>query len=163
MKRLFATLALALLVSISVAGVANATHSGPQLRAYGHGAIDQGVSLQKFDFSSRLGPGEIEPHGNMTLIVSDPTGTSKWRAEVTCLRVLNNTAMIGGRVTQLSGNATPVQGLLFNVVDNDIANYPFSPLDQFSYTFAPQVPQSCPFPSSLASPITEGDIVVEQN
>jgi hypothetical protein len=163
MKRLFATLALALLVSISVAGVANATHSGPQLRAYGHGAIDLGVSLHQFDFSSRLGPDETEPHGNMTLIVSDPTGTSKWRAEVTCLRVVNNTAMIGGRVTHLSGNATPARGLLFNVVDNDIANYPFSPLDEFSYTFASQVPQICPVPAFFGSPITQGDIVVEQS
>jgi hypothetical protein len=163
MKRLFAALTLALLVSISVAGVANATHSGPQERVYGHGAVDLGFSVEKFDFSARRGPGQTEPHGHMTLIVSNSTGTSKWRADVTCIRVLNNTATIGGRVTQVSGNAFPTRGILFNVVDNTVANDPFSPLDLFSYNFLLDAPQNCPLPSQSGSPITEGDIVVEQH
>lgn len=130
-----------------------------------------------------------EPHGSMTVdyalsrtvsfSVQDPGGlcgifffcpppsttttsqAATASANVTCLTVVNNRAVIGGRVTKFEGDFVPTRGLVFNATDNTIAGQQVAP-DGFAATFAPEAPQACPAPSA-DRPITSGDVTVEQH
>lgn len=129
-----------------------------------------------------------EPHGSMTVdyslsrtttvTVNDPFGicnvfffcpvpstttlnqNAKASADVTCLRVLNNRAALGGRVTRFEGDFVPTRGLLFNATDNTIAGIQVAP-DQFASAFVAEAPQVCPSPSA-DKPIESGDVTVKQ-
>lgn len=129
-----------------------------------------------------------EPHGSMTVdfslsrtttvTISDPfnicnvfvfcpqPGTTtlnqnaKASADVTCLRVVNNRAVLGGRVSRFAGDFVPTRGLLFNATDNTIAGIQVAP-DQFASAFVAEAPQVCPFPSA-DKPIQSGDVTVRQ-
>jgi hypothetical protein len=129
-----------------------------------------------------------EPHGSMTIdfalsrtttvTVSDPFNlcgvfffcptpstttlnqNAKASADVTCLRVVNNRAVLGGRVSRFAGDFVPTRGLLFNATDNTIAGTQVAP-DQFASAFIAEAPQVCPFPSA-DKPIQSGDVTVRQ-
>lgn len=130
----------------------------------------------------------VEPHGSMTIdftfsrtttvTVIDPLGlcnvfffcptpgvtsvnqTAKASADVTCMRVVNNRAVLGGRVSRFQGNFVATRGLLFNATDNTIARQQVAP-DQFASSFVAEAPQLCPLPTA-DKPIESGDITVEQ-
>jgi hypothetical protein len=89
------------------------------------------------------------------------TKNAQVTAEVTCLRVVNNTAAIGGHVTRFSGDFTPTRGLLFNGVDNTVAGQQVGP-DLFDAAFVADAPQECPAPSG-GHPIDSGDVYVDQS
>lgn len=82
-------------------------------------------------------------------------------ADVTCLRVVQNRAAIGGHVTKWSGSLPPTRGLLFNATDNTIAGQQLTP-DRFLGAFSATVPDICPTPAA-DQPITKGDIYVQQS
>jgi hypothetical protein len=164
MRQLCALLALALLALGALASSATATHSGPELRVYGHGA--QGTT--KFDFSARLSDREAEklalgePHGYVRI----ETTLGSVSAEVLCLVVVANRATLVAKVTRASGTEFEfARELRVQVADNS----PFpsgatSVPDQFAY-LATAFPTGgvCDLPLTGHPPITEGDIVVEQN
>jgi hypothetical protein len=130
-----------------------------------------------------------EPHGSMTVdfafsrtvtvTVSDPAGicnifvvcpppsstttsqNATASANVTCLTVVNNRAVIGGRVTKFDGDFVPTRGLVFNATDNTIAKQQVA-ADQFAAAFAAEAPQVCPAPTA-DKPITAGGVTVEQH
>lgn len=161
--------ALAVLIALSPVGSASALHSGPELRAYGHGETAIGPGLSNiFSFDSRLGPHEAtdplgEPHGNMHLKAVDAGGAlvTEALAEVTCLRVVGNRATIGGRVKRVRGEFSG-RGLLFDVTDNTAPSGQLGP-DLFRTQALPEPPQVCPPPTGTGLPVVKGEIVVEQN
>lgn len=139
-----------------------------------------------FDFDAVLSSQEAstplgEPHGHMKLSflqsqhvqafgsggvpvgAPGPTTTTSFTAtaDVTCLTVVNNKATLSGRVTRFQGSVPPQRGLFFDVTDNTIARQQVAP-DQFAGTLQPEALQVCPAPMS-GSPITQGDILVEDN
>lgn len=140
------------------------------------------TTSSKFDFDAKLtGLGALnagEPHGHMKLESSTTTTTTVFifgtpgvpttttqsftaAADVTCLRVANNRAVLSGRVSRFSGNATPQRGLLFNATDNTIAGTQLLP-DEWAGALVPEALQLCPLPGADA-PITKGDILIEDN
>ncbi len=141
-------------------------------------------SANTFDFDARLSGQEAttplgEPHGQMKLSFSSSTTNQNFiggvaqgpantvsqsfaaTAEVTCLLVVNNRAVLSGRVTRFEGTVPPQRGLLFNATDNTIAGQQVTP-DQFAGALQPEALQACPPPGADA-PITEGDILIEKN
>ena len=96
--------------------------------------------------------------------LTEPTTSAPRRAtataEVTCLNVVQNRAVIGGHVTKFSGDYAPTRGLLFNATDNTVARQQAAP-DQFLGTFVADVPQTCPDPA-VDAPISSGDVYVQQ-
>lgn len=139
-----------------------------------HTVITTAVS---FDFDARVSSHEAgsplgEPHGHMKLSVSmtrtdvgtgttTTTGFYRATADVTCLTVVNNKATLSGRVTRFEGSVPPQRGLFFDVTDNTVARQQVAP-DQFAGGQQPEALQACPAPTS-GGPITEGNIIVEQN
>lgn len=138
-----------------------------------------------FDFDAQLSSQEAstplgEPHGHMKMsflfevtsqtfdagvpitpvrVFSSQSFSAT--ADVTCLTVVNNKATLSGRVTRFEGNVPPQRGLFFDVTDNTIARQQVAP-DQFAGALQPEALQVCPAPTS-GSPITRGDILVEDN
>jgi hypothetical protein len=160
---------LVVMVVAVAPGSATALHSGPELRAYGHGetAIFLGL-VNRFSFDSRLGPHEAtdplgEPHGEMHLKATDALGrlVAEVNADVTCLTVVGNRATIGGRVKRVRGEFSG-RGVLFDVTDNTTpTGQPTA--DLFRSQTLPEPPQLCPAPTLAERAVVKGDIVVEQN
>ena len=136
-----------------------------------------------FDFDAKLSSQEVfsggEPHGHMKLASTTetttqtfnfgtPTGTAATvtqsfvaTAEVTCLRVVNNRAVLSGQVTRYSGDGLPQRGMLFNATDNTIAGIQLAP-DEWAGSLQPEALQFCPTPG-VDAPITKGSILIEDN
>jgi hypothetical protein len=161
MKKLLVLLGMLLSVTVGGAGMAQASHGGQELIAYGKGTT---VSARSFDFNARLSDqqaGELfgEPHGRMHLEADD--GLFTIDADVTCLTIVGNQAVVGGRVTQSEGIAS--RGIIFFVTDNTLSTGDQIVPDGWFATLVPESPQVCPPPSTFSIPLMSGDIVVEQN
>jgi hypothetical protein len=163
-RQLCALLALALLALGALASSATATHSGPELRVYGHGA--QGTT--RFDFSARLSDREAEklalgePHGYVRI----ETTLGSVSAEVLCLVVVANRATLVAKVTRASGTEFEfARELRVQVADNSpLPSGATSVPDQIAYLSTPFSSGGvCDAPLTGHPPITEGDIVVEQS
>lgn len=148
-------------------GTALALHGGPELVTYGKGAFIGAGNEGVFEFSARMSEHEFtdpfgEPHGRMKLDIPAAEEPLGYTAEVTCLTVIGNRAVIGGRVTRASGSFANIRSVTFHVVDNTNAGgeniVPDTFLQLVSLEPAPQV---CPPPVD-GFPLTRGDIVVEQ-
>src|SRR5687767_10707935 len=121
------------------------------------------TTSSKFDFDAKLSGQEAltslgEPHGHMKLDSSTTTTTQTFQfgtptgaattvsqsfvaaADVMCLRVVNNRAVMSGRVTRFSGTAPPQRGLLFNATDNTIAGIQLAP-DEWAGSLQPEALQ----------------------
>jgi hypothetical protein len=124
------------------------------------------VAGQYYDYCNRA-PGDpagyIQPGESCPPLSGPSTSTqqSKATADVTCLNVEQNHAVIGGHVVKYSGDNAPTRGLLFNATDNTVARQQTAP-DRFLGTFVTDVPPSCPPPGADA-PISSGDILVDQS
>jgi len=85
--------------------------------------------------------------------------------DVTCLRVLGNTAVIGIRNTKLEAAGYPINvypGTLQYVTDGAMLGIP----DAISYQFPiTTVPTVCPVPSMVFTifPMTQGNFVIQDN
>jgi hypothetical protein len=133
-------LAAAILL-LGIQGVAQATVGDS---ATGSGGT---VAVPSFHFSA-----QSDPAGN------DVKGTIRINqvvAEVTCLRVVGNTAVIGGDITK--GTAVPgADGLIVFATDS---GQPQGQGDTFALATAPDGPAVCPTPIP-GSPLQNGDITV---
>lgn len=172
MKKRFAVLTLALLLSLAIVGgvgvgVAGATHSNGEGPDYDfvRGTWESATGA-KFHVNAKSGPSGEDPKGRFYVEFKEaaeatpPRIPFDFRGEVTCLNVDGNTARVGGRVTHakgdLPGNPAEGGGFLITVVDNG------EPGDNDHAVGLPSpqgVPDVCPL-RTTANPGQHGNFVV---
>jgi hypothetical protein len=169
MRKLLVLLGALLSVAVAGAGVARANHSGPELRTYGHGEIIGGQF--GFDFSARLGPREAtdvfgEPHGTMKITSSPPGfGVSTATAEVVCMAVVGDSGTLVGNITRVTGPGfVGNQTLTFFFADHTLPGQdPQVAPDQWNAGWSPNAPPQVCSVIPPTSPLTSGDLTVEEN
>jgi hypothetical protein len=166
MKRLFAALTLALLVSLALAvSAANATHSegnGPEhdfVSGTGQNLSSVITIEREVHVNARRTPsGDVQGYFSVR---QEGFSNLDFRGEVTCLTVEGNRARVVGEITQ-SKDEPGLEGLGFLLSITDRGEGSDDPNDGLSYTFVAQAPQVCPIPpgSSLPFNTTQGNFVV---
>ena len=103
--------------------------------------------------------GDAKGHINATAVGS----RTSYRADVTCLTVSGNRAVIGGEITREGGFSTPPGipvgwGVLYHVEDN---GQPSDGPDRIAVDFLPQPPQDCAInPARPLFAMERGNILV---
>jgi hypothetical protein len=118
------------------------------------------------NISAHSGPAGESPWGHLKA-QNQPAYPVHFDIEgnVTCLRVLGNTAVLGIRNTKLEATGYPPSvypGTIQFVTDGALLGIPDSISYQFPVTFVPTV---CPVPSMAFTifPMTQGNFVVQDN
>jgi hypothetical protein len=176
MKRLFAALTLALLVSLVVASVA--TSAPPNDFTTGAGKVSSTFSgnavENKFSFSAHAEDansfvntlarnGQYHAEGTVGLVPGPPfpppfSQTVEVQGKVDCIRVAGNRAYFGGPIEKSSNPAYEGLNAYFDVVDNDQPPLSGAAPDQF--LFERIEPNRTCFNPINGAPITQGNIVV---
>ena len=161
MKRMLSVLTLALLVSISVAGVAGATHSngeGPKHDfVTGTGQFSPETVDQEIHVNAKSDPSGEDPQGHFFIRGTNNRGqAADIRGSVTCLNVNGNNARVGGEIEQ---SRTPLfpegRGILLTITDRGEPGDG----DGFSGNTVLTPPRRCPPPFPVL-PVTQGNYVV---
>jgi hypothetical protein len=157
MERLPRLLTLCAAVALAFAGSANADF------AAGGGKTVTDI----FNLSAHGGPLGENASGQ-THAKGNPSGPIDFeiRGDVTCMRVIGNTAVIGGPLTHFEQAGFPninlYHGYTFYVTDNSMLGIP----DAISYQFVTAVPPPvCPLPSPVFTifPLMQGNVVVRDD
>ena len=157
MKRLFAALSLALLVSLVVGvGVANADHGSD----YAKGNVDFGTTAWRFSASSNFNG--TDPQGTVRFINDSQDPNLVITGEVTCLLVTGNTASIVAEVNTIRGGTSSfAQSMILTMTDSGkFQNLP----DTFrGFTSSSPATSVCPPPDTFQSTVFDGEIVVHDS
>jgi hypothetical protein len=158
MKRLLATLTLALLVSFAVgAGVAYAAGPGSD---YARGTVNQG--LQEWTFSASSNFNGTEPRGTVKFTRTDFDPDAVVTGRVTCLLVNGSTASIVAEVTDIrngGGAFTGVRSMIISTTDS--GKFPNNAPDLFNgFLSGAPATNVCPPPSPFQNPVLDGQVIV---
>jgi hypothetical protein len=176
MKRMFAALTLALLVSLVMASVA--TSAPPNDFTTGAGKVSTsdffGFAVEnKFSFSAYdeddssattvARNGQYHVEGNVAVVDVDPrppdfSQTVDVQGKVDCIWVEGNQAFFGGPITKSSNPDYEGMNAYFDVADNDQPPLNGEAPDQFLFEVI--TPQQLCLPPIPGPPITQGNIVV---
>ena len=124
MKKLVATLTLALLAALALAvSPAKATHSngqGPQMDlAAGTGQLDAAGLALKAHVNAMSGPSGENPQGNFYLEAATSSTAFDVRGGVTCLNVVGNRATVGGVIERSDNPQFPEGSGIFLFIRDD--------------------------------------------
>lgn len=155
MKRLFAALGLALLLSLVVGvGVASASHGTD----YAKGTVDQGGADWRFSANSNFNGTQASGTIRLTLANNDPNLVVT--ADVTCLRVVDGLFEARGVVTNVRGGTFFANSVIIR--GSDEGKFSTTP-DTFSGFFSSLMdPGPCGVPSP-GSPVQDGEVVVHDS
>lgn len=155
MKRLFAALGLALLLSLVVGvGVASASHGTD----YAKGTVDQFGADWRFNATSNFNGSQASGTIRFTQANSDPNLVIT--ADVTCLRVVDGLFEARGVVTNVRGGTTIANSVVIR--GSDEGKFSTTP-DTFSGSFSLSIdPGPCGVPSP-GFPVQDGEIVVHDS
>jgi hypothetical protein len=121
--------------------------------------VDSGGA--KFTFTSDATGALDRANGGMRYIITNNDPDRRIVGNVTCQRIIGNTATVGGVITGDNAGGTLV-GSPFNLFVNDEAK-PGDGLDDFLFTTtgAPGTPPVCQAPFQFEINIRDGDIVID--
>jgi hypothetical protein len=160
MRRLLASLTLAILSLFVAAGSAGATHSGglgpSQDLTVGSGAVVFGPIFVELHVNAKSGASGEDPRGNLVFRGNPPPfGAIDIHGRITCLAVLGNQATVGFEVTKSRAGFPEGSGGLFSILDGGEPGT----LDRFEGFPTGPPPTFCPLFEPTRT-VTQGNFVV---